>query len=314
MAFLDNSGDIILDAVLTDTGRFRLAKGDGTFKIVKFALGDDEIDYGLYDKNASGGQPYYALTILQTPVLEAFSNNASSMKYHLLTLGDRDNLLYLPIIKLYDTGNSARFGSGASAKYIVAVDNTTVTQVVGTNKVLSSGVLNGFQPGQSDHLIITDQGLDTSAISQDVPLDSDLRETQYLIQMDNRLGTPATPLGTTAGAATVSFIDDDNVASYIMTLNTDTNYVSELPTIVDSSQGLTKLAGPVGTRLSMRVEASTSLRTSDYLFTVLGSTGTEAIGNLAGADYKYIDSLLSIQGQTTGYRIDIPLRYVKYVA
>ena len=38
MGFLDNSGDIILDAVLTDTGRFRLAKGDGSFRIVKFAL------------------------------------------------------------------------------------------------------------------------------------------------------------------------------------------------------------------------------------------------------------------------------------
>ena len=40
MAFLDNSGDIILDAVLTDTGRFRMARGD--FRISKFALGDDE--------------------------------------------------------------------------------------------------------------------------------------------------------------------------------------------------------------------------------------------------------------------------------
>ena len=50
-AFLDNSGDIILDAVLTDTGRFRLAKGDGTFKITKFALGDDEINYGLFEQN-----------------------------------------------------------------------------------------------------------------------------------------------------------------------------------------------------------------------------------------------------------------------
>ena len=48
MAFLDNSGDIILDAVLTDTGRYRLAKGDGSFKISKFALSDDEIDYSLY--------------------------------------------------------------------------------------------------------------------------------------------------------------------------------------------------------------------------------------------------------------------------
>ena len=33
MAFLDNSGDIILDAVLTDTGRFRLARGNGNFRI-----------------------------------------------------------------------------------------------------------------------------------------------------------------------------------------------------------------------------------------------------------------------------------------
>ena len=45
MAFLDNSGDIILDAVLTDTGRMRLAKGDGSFRIAKFAPFDDEIDY-----------------------------------------------------------------------------------------------------------------------------------------------------------------------------------------------------------------------------------------------------------------------------
>ena len=29
MGFLDNSGDIILDAVLTDTGRRNLARGDG---------------------------------------------------------------------------------------------------------------------------------------------------------------------------------------------------------------------------------------------------------------------------------------------
>lgn len=47
MSFLDNSGDIILDMVLTDTGRFRLAKGDGSFKIAKFACGDDEIDYRI---------------------------------------------------------------------------------------------------------------------------------------------------------------------------------------------------------------------------------------------------------------------------
>ena len=55
MAFLDNSGDIILDAVLTDTGRKRLARGDGSFNVAKFALGDDEINYELYDKNHASG-------------------------------------------------------------------------------------------------------------------------------------------------------------------------------------------------------------------------------------------------------------------
>ena len=80
MAFLDNSGDIILDAVLTDTGRFRLAKGDGSFKITKFALGDDEVDYALYNKNHPSGSAYYDLELLQTPVLEAFTNNTSMLK------------------------------------------------------------------------------------------------------------------------------------------------------------------------------------------------------------------------------------------
>jgi hypothetical protein len=63
----------------------------------------------------------------------------------------------------------------------------------------------------------------------------------------------------------------------------------------------------------MRLGASTSLRTSNYLFTVLGNTGTETVGNLSGANYKYIDSTLSVTGQTTGYRLDIPVRYVKKI-
>ena len=86
MGFLDNSGDIILDAVLTDTGRMRLAKGDGSFKIVKFALGDDEINYEIYNKDDSRGSAYYDLEVLQTPVLEAFTDNAASMKSRLISI------------------------------------------------------------------------------------------------------------------------------------------------------------------------------------------------------------------------------------
>ena len=59
MAFLDNSGDIILDAVLTDLGREKMATGD--FSVSYFALGDDEIDYSLYNKNHASGSAYYDL-------------------------------------------------------------------------------------------------------------------------------------------------------------------------------------------------------------------------------------------------------------
>ena len=90
MAFLDNSGDIILDAVLTDTGRKRLSKGDGSFRITKFAFGDDEINYELYEKNHASGSAYFDLEILQVPVLEAFTDNAASCKNKLLSFDNLD--------------------------------------------------------------------------------------------------------------------------------------------------------------------------------------------------------------------------------
>ena len=77
--FLNNSGDIILDAVLTDAGRERLARGDGSFEIDKFALSDDEINYELYDTTA--GTAYADLNILRTPIMEAFTNSNSKWIY-----------------------------------------------------------------------------------------------------------------------------------------------------------------------------------------------------------------------------------------
>ena len=96
MAFLDNSGDIILDAVLTDTGRKRLARADGSFRIEKFAFGDEEINYGLYNKDHANGSAYFDLEILQTPILEAFTNNSSLMK---------SKLMNFRLWKLYDQLN-----------------------------------------------------------------------------------------------------------------------------------------------------------------------------------------------------------------
>jgi len=50
MGYLNNN-IITVDAILTKKGRETLAKNDGSFRITQFALGDDEIDYTLYNVN-----------------------------------------------------------------------------------------------------------------------------------------------------------------------------------------------------------------------------------------------------------------------
>jgi hypothetical protein len=318
MAFLDNSGDIILDAVLTDTGRMRLAKGDGSFKITKFALADDEINYNLYDKNNPSGSAYYDLQILQTPVLEAFTNNTSSVKSKLLSIA-RDDLLFLPMLKLFTNDGYQLFdldGSGENT-FIVAVDDTTVKAInssaTSNEDVVTTGtgIINGAQATSTGMggtpRIRLDQGLDTTEIPNTLGLDPDLRETQYLVEMDNRLGF-LVAAGNSA-AADVSFIDDDNIAAYYLTQG-DSDFVKSIG--VDSS-----IIGPRGTFIQFRIASSTTLKTSDYLFNVLGTAGTENIGQMKpvtdSETYRFIDSFIAVTGITTGYRIEIPIRYVKRI-
>ena len=173
MAFLDNEGSITIDAVLTVSGRKRLAAGDGTFNISAFALGDDEINYSLYNRTHASGSAYYDLEILQTPVLEAFTNNASSMKSKLISI-PRTNLLYLPVVKL-NLLNDAR-GQHTSGSFMIAVDKDTESRF-GTVK----GVMFGENPGEGGTIIRIDQGLDTTEISPTFTIDADLVETQYII-------------------------------------------------------------------------------------------------------------------------------------
>ncbi|MFZ9296606.1 MAG: hypothetical protein ACO259_10435, partial [Bacteroidia bacterium] len=99
MAFLDNSGDIILDAVLTELGRKRLAEGNGGFNITKFAVADDEIDYRLFNLSNPSGSAYYDLNVNLTPTLEPTTNSNSGLQFKLKTFAN-PNLLYLPVLKL----------------------------------------------------------------------------------------------------------------------------------------------------------------------------------------------------------------------
>lgn len=302
MAFLDNSGDIILDAVLTDTGRYRLAKGDGSFKVAKFALGDDEIDYAKYNKNHPSGSAFFDLDILQTPVFEAFTDNAASLKSKLISI-PRTNLLFLPINKLNDRfEKTALHASGA---FFVAVDKDTEDTISVVNNQLVDGIILGESLNGGTYIRV-DQGLNTTEITPSVTIDSDLVETQFIIEMDNRLGKVASRVN--GRTAKVSYIDDDNVASYFLSLGTDLDYVLE------NEERETKptqvIAGPRGTILQFVIQSSLELNTSDHLFGLLGGTTTIAPNATA---IQTIDTIIRVTGATTGYRIDIPVRYIKKV-
>ena len=82
MAFLDSTTAVI-DAILTRKGRELLAKNDGSFQITKFAFGDDEINYQLYDATKATNQD---ADILSLPVLEPISNENVALLYRLITL------------------------------------------------------------------------------------------------------------------------------------------------------------------------------------------------------------------------------------
>jgi len=295
MAFLDNSGDIILDAVLTDTGRMRLAKGDGSFKIAKFALGDDEINYELYDKNHASGSAYYDIEIVQSPVLEAFTNNTSMLKSKLMTIS-RTNLLYLPQII-----NNATVGLGSNSTnniLTILVDQTTVE----TTAITDTGeYINGYRIGDTPSPIAMDQGIVSDAIGagSSVVLDADLTETQYMIEIDNRFGNIWDGAG--SSQTTPSFIDDDNVATYYLSTSTNKTYFGKSGTSMSGEV----LKGPRGSRLQFLVGPSVDLNSSTYLFTQLGSTAT-----LGSAVYQ-IDTTVRITGVTTGYRVELPIRFVK---
>ena len=312
MGFLDNSGDIILDAVLTDTGRMRLARGDGSFNVAKFALGDEEINYGLYDSSHTSGSAYYDVEILQTPVLEAFTNNTSTMKSKLITIS-RTNILYLPIIKLNESNGGVNGSKHSTGVHLIGVDSNTVDNSTSGLNFNGSvpGLINGYIPSDNHNIICFDQGINNSEAIKTVTIDADLKETQYIIQLDHRLGSIATPISGEGTLANFSFLDDDNIATYYLTLGSTGNnggYVSELNPASSESDNSSVLAGKRGTRLSLAIKASDSLTNSVFLFEKLGTEGT-----IGGSQVFYkIDTTLRIMGATTGYSLELPIRFIKY--
>ena len=100
MGYLDNSS-VTVDAILTLKGRELLAKGGDAFKITQFAVGDDEVDYSLWNPDHPLGSDYYGVIIENMPITEAVPDETQALKYKLVTLPKQTT--NIPVINVGNT-------------------------------------------------------------------------------------------------------------------------------------------------------------------------------------------------------------------
>lgn len=170
MGWLDNStNNIILDAVLTDRGRQALAQPTGGFNITKFALGDDEINYGIITK--------YGRTIgrekieKNTPVFEAFTNQNLALKNKLISI--EVPLVYLPSLTLNGATEITNV-QGANSNVTILEEQASGISNEALNSSVADGTFNIYYPSiflQIDNASAGQVSLDTlrTAVLQKSP-------------------------------------------------------------------------------------------------------------------------------------------------
>lgn len=129
MGYNDNSGDFFIDSTLTDRGRQQIARNDGSFVPSRLRFGDDEIDYRNW--NELTGSDSKDAKILDTPILEPFSNEVIALKSPLVTIRN-PTVQYMPVMVANPTSISLKdrtdaTGGGVS---ITVAQQVTKSQVI----------------------------------------------------------------------------------------------------------------------------------------------------------------------------------------
>ena len=332
MAFLDNSGDIILDAVLTETGRKRLAAGN--FNISKFALGDDEIRYDLYDKNHPSGSAYYDLEILQTPILEAFTQINANINYGLLSFSS-NRLLYLPSLVV-----NKKLGDFQGAVPRTA-DNLFYLAIPGSSGDTAASLIAAFGDGgdryvlrsgnTTDRAIVLEYGLETDGLISGTPenvtayiTSTSLFEASINVSVDRRFFTavlgpnPGSYLNNAGADGQVQFAKTlrataptgrDYIRNYRMAaVRSPRNNIVFRTTdsIVDTAHSA--INGPRAnfTALNFTIRPLTADDFSRH-----GFTNQNLFSD--GKTYNYIDTEVYITTQTVGATMVLPIRIIQQV-
>ena len=153
MGYLNNSS-VTVDAILTLKGRELLAKGGNAFQITQFAVGDDEIDYSLYNANHPLGTNFYGTIIENLPITEAIPDETQALKYKLVTLPKQ--ITRIPVITVANpsitlqaagdtaviTPNTSNFASGNSTfGYTAILADSTIADISVVQPLANPGTL-----------------------------------------------------------------------------------------------------------------------------------------------------------------------------
>ena len=337
MSIQSKAGTIILDAVLTELGRKRMSQGK--FYISRFSLGDDEIDYSVsYDDAGT----YKILSASTAPAFEAFSSEHATITHGLSHI-ERSDIMYLPTLKfnnLTSTGfnnvNSYYKNRDLDAVYL-AVNTETNDKLVetfgDTKHSLQSDVVD-------QRMIFVESGIEdpdgllqrTTAYRESFILGPGMLDSSFYIHVDARFVTKVYGPTTTCyfsnrstGKPNVIFPTLEktlplSAPKYLKHFLAHKargidNYIYEYTSATVSDLTISTINGPRGTVVATCLGVDDMMKVgsdsaTNYKFSSYGTINNNLFGD--GNKYDYIDTAIYVEGATTGVKLTIPLRIIRY--
>jgi len=331
MAFQDNSGNIIIDAVLTDLGRKRMSQGN--FKVKKFALGDDEIDYTLFDASDSMGPQ---INIDATPLLEAFGSSYSNINYGLLNF-ESDDVLYIPQLdtnKLLE--ESVRLHPLGTGSFFIAANVQTSKKIkdsIGSNAFhlleysltqnkifVESGIQQAKGYAIPDNELARDRFiLNLNLLDRYMLVSADSRFVEKILvshpdsyfynDQGNNLYSNFQPLKESVHTSIDSNIDNYNsfvgVAAH--------NKIYENETGLSTTHSV--FDGPRGTIMAFNLKivnelTSDSNSSPDRKYSIFGQTDQLVLGG--SNKFDVISTSVHVQGMSSMSTLTIPIKILRY--
>jgi len=317
---------------------------EGNFRITKFALGDDEIDYSLYNADHPSGSAYFDLEILQSPVMEAATKQASSIKYGLLSI-TRTDLVYMPVLEL-----NQKSGVDSVLKHnniiLLAANKATYTTLaqdanIGASKVLEPNTLTPSSKVIIESGITSADRQPTRENRDNMLVSTNLVDLQFDVRFDSRFMAGLISVqprqdqsfaNNTDGSRRITLTAFARKSAVSATQFMD-NYVTAMAdgledlvlqyttaTTDETGTNLSQLAGPRGGMTALSFAPSTEINAqgtaSPSYYSLYGSTGVAGttLGFASSDNFDYIDTTVYVQGLTTGASIQLPIRIVRQQA